>query len=620
MSMNKEWERIQTKTFTNWVNSHLVKRKEKIASLDEDLKTGVNLIKLLEVISEEDFGKYNANPKMRIQYVENIGKALKFIEAHDVKLAGIGPEEIADGNVKMTLGLIWTIILRFAIAGLSEEGLSAKEGLLLWCRKKTEPYDNVDVKDFTMSFQNGLAFCALIHRHRPDLIDYDSLEAGNKESNLNLAFDVAYDNLDVAKLLDAEDIVNIARPDERSIMTYVAQLYAVFSKYDLQERAGKRIGKVLSLAKELADMEAEYERRTTELNGNTTSKADEFANAGVSDNYAGCIADIEGFRAFKKGEHRSWVTEQTDLATLFGNIQSKRKANKRPHYTPPEGLTVEEAEAHLNNLIDSERARIAALYQQLREVKEQLKTAYAELANGFHDQLQNHKANLTSEEGSLEDQLAAAQDQLAQLNALNDQMPEIEAAKQSCDDANIDENEKTDHEPDDLLFDLNRYVKAFEKKVTFLEAQILAQQNDGVDPSMIEEFKETFKHFDTDNSGVLTRLEFKSGLSALGVISLDFEGGDKRFDAIFKQVAGDDNQVTFDEFVKYMVSTVEDGESADQLRDSFMVLSGGKPTVTVSELKIGQLSEGEIEQFCSIAPEDGNGNYDFNAYLEKMFA
>lgn len=68
---------------------------------------------------------------------------------------------------RLTLGMLWTIILRFAIAGLSEEGMSAKQGLLLWCQRKTEPYKNVDVKDFSPSFHDGLAFCALIHRHRP---------------------------------------------------------------------------------------------------------------------------------------------------------------------------------------------------------------------------------------------------------------------------------------------------------------------------------------------------------------------------------------------------------------------------------------------------------------------
>jgi len=65
-------------------------------------------------------------------------------------------------NEKMTLGLIWTIILKFVIAGLSEEGMSAKQGLLLWCQKKLEPYKTkAQVENFTSYWTDGLAFCGL---------------------------------------------------------------------------------------------------------------------------------------------------------------------------------------------------------------------------------------------------------------------------------------------------------------------------------------------------------------------------------------------------------------------------------------------------------------------------
>jgi hypothetical protein len=82
--------------------------------------------------------------------------------------------------------------------------MSAKEGLLLWCQRKTQPYKNVNVQNFHMSFKDGLAFCALIHRHRPDLIDYDKLNKDDPIKNLNLAFDIAEKHLDIPKMLDAE--------------------------------------------------------------------------------------------------------------------------------------------------------------------------------------------------------------------------------------------------------------------------------------------------------------------------------------------------------------------------------------------------------------------------------
>lgn len=61
--------------------------------------------------------------------------------------------EIVDGNLKMTLGMIWTIILRFAIQDISVEEMTAKEGLLLWCQRKTAPYKNVNVQNFHTSFK-----------------------------------------------------------------------------------------------------------------------------------------------------------------------------------------------------------------------------------------------------------------------------------------------------------------------------------------------------------------------------------------------------------------------------------------------------------------------------------
>lgn len=60
--------------------------------------------------------------------------------------------EIVDGNLKMTLGMIWTIILRFAIQDISVEEMTAKEGLLLWCQRKTAPYKNVNVQNFHLRY------------------------------------------------------------------------------------------------------------------------------------------------------------------------------------------------------------------------------------------------------------------------------------------------------------------------------------------------------------------------------------------------------------------------------------------------------------------------------------
>jgi spectrin beta len=106
---------------------------------------------------------------------------------------------------------------------------SAKEALLLWCQIKTADYANVNVKNFTTSWRDGLAFNALLHKHRPDLINYSQLNKNNPVYNLNNAFTTAENKLGIKSLLDVDD-VNRDMPDDKAIMTYVATLYHYFSK------------------------------------------------------------------------------------------------------------------------------------------------------------------------------------------------------------------------------------------------------------------------------------------------------------------------------------------------------------------------------------------------------
>ncbi|KAK4294494.1 hypothetical protein Pmani_019664 [Petrolisthes manimaculis] len=214
-------------TFTAWCNSHLRKAGTLIESIEEEFRNGLKLMLLLEVISGETLPKPDRG-KMRFHKIANVNKALDFIASKGVKLVSIGAEEIVDGNLKMTLGMIWTIILRFAIQDISVEEMTAKEGLLLWCQRKTAPYKNVNVQNFHTSFKDGLAFCALIHRHRPDLLDYSQLSKDDPLHNLNLAFDIAEKHLDIPRMLDPDDLVNTPKADERAIMTYVSCYYHAF--------------------------------------------------------------------------------------------------------------------------------------------------------------------------------------------------------------------------------------------------------------------------------------------------------------------------------------------------------------------------------------------------------
>ncbi|XP_004465404.1 dystonin isoform X4 [Dasypus novemcinctus] len=225
-----ERDKVQKKTFTKWINQHLMKVRKHVNDLYEDLRDGHNLISLLEVLSGDTLPREKG--RMRFHRLQNVQIALDYLKRRQVKLVNIRNDDITDGNPKLTLGLIWTIILHFQISDIhvtgESEDMSAKERLLLWTQQATEGYAGIRCENFTTCWRDGKLFNAIIHKYRPDLIDMSTVAVQSNLANLEHAFYVA-EKIGVIRLLDPED-VDVSSPDEKSVITYVSSLYDAFPK------------------------------------------------------------------------------------------------------------------------------------------------------------------------------------------------------------------------------------------------------------------------------------------------------------------------------------------------------------------------------------------------------
>merc|ERR1712000_269987 len=264
--VEKSWETVQIKAFTHWVNTVLEQREMRIEDLSQDLSSGVELINFLELLSGKSLNKkYDKKPQMRIQKIQNVHLALKFLESEmDVKLVGIGAEDFVDSQTKLILGFLWSLFRKFKIATIKEEDKSSEEGLLLWVTKQTEGYPKVEITNFKNSFRSGYAFLALIDKYKEGLVDYQKhIDNEDPRTQLEEAFRVAEESLGVPSLLNADDVMN-GEVDERGLVLYVSlyfHAYMALSERDRLESSKREMSSKLESVEERLKREQEEKER-----------------------------------------------------------------------------------------------------------------------------------------------------------------------------------------------------------------------------------------------------------------------------------------------------------------------------------------------------------------------
>ncbi|KAF2861994.1 alpha-actinin, sarcomeric [Piedraia hortae CBS 480.64] len=605
--LDQGWIKVQAKTFTKWLNNKLAARDRQINDIVTDLSDGVELIHLLEILSQESLGRYASRPKLRVQRFENVNIALDFIKSRRIQLTNIGAEDIVDGNRKIILGLVWTLILRFTISDINDQGLSAREGLLLWCQRKTACYDDVDVRDFSASWNDGLAFCALLDIHRPDLIDFDELDKSDHRGNMRRAFDIASREIGIPDLLDVEDVCDVAKPDERSLMTYIAYWFHAFSQMERVENAGRRVEKFVCTMQGAWDMQNDYERRMRALLAKVDAQRKAWEAATFDGTYADAKEQARALTAYKQGEKRSWVGEKSELASLLGNIKTKLNTYRLRPYEPPDELRPEALDAAWNGLMSSERDRSQQINTQMREIKQALQRGFADKANDCALALKTIGLSISGLEGDVEDQLDHTNRIARSVPPVEKYLELLQDLDTRCREANIEENDFTTYTYDELVYELSLVKTSVQKKLAFLENQIVARNMTNLTPVQLEEFESVFRHFDRDGSNSLQELEFSAAVASLGLVY-----DEEEMHSTFMAVAGAGTtsatsssppSVTFEQFIHFMVGVTADQHTAEQVFESFREVADGKPYVTELDLTHSLIPEDVVKMLVESMPK-----------------
>ncbi|KXJ84329.1 hypothetical protein RP20_CCG011041 [Aedes albopictus] len=211
------WVEIQANTFKNWVNEHVRESGLRVNDFHEDFCDGTFLCALVESLQKRPLKpNWNKRPANQHHYLENATTALNAIEADGVKLVNIGNVDIVNGNVKLILGLIWSLIVRYQI-GRSK--FPPRKLMLAWLQAALP---DCKVTNLTTDWNSGVLLSALLDYCEPGLFPHwRTLDVHDSVRNCERAMKIAYDRFGIPKVLEPEYLAS-SWLDELSGMTYLS--------------------------------------------------------------------------------------------------------------------------------------------------------------------------------------------------------------------------------------------------------------------------------------------------------------------------------------------------------------------------------------------------------------
>lgn len=227
----------EKKTFENWANSHLARLDLHIIDLAEGFQDGVRLCGLVGVLSNCTVVVVNPRPRNRIERLENVQLAFnRIVHEGGVKLVNIGPEDIEEGNTKLTMALLWQLILRYDIRPYIEAvggkiSRIPRDWLLGWLRETMSPhFSGARPRNLRRDWNDGILLSCLVNTLAPGAMpEWLALSEDDSVENIANAMALAKTHLNIPQLMSPG---HMASPyvDEASMMTYLYRFVAAAKK------------------------------------------------------------------------------------------------------------------------------------------------------------------------------------------------------------------------------------------------------------------------------------------------------------------------------------------------------------------------------------------------------
>ncbi|KAG7818529.1 hypothetical protein KL909_004919 [Ogataea angusta] len=365
----KDWIQVQEKTFLRWINSKLQTHNHAPLLSLTDLGSGVELYHLLNSL-DPDFNlrPIYQRPNLKFQKMENLNRILDYLKhRQNLQIHNIGAEDIVDGNSKLTLGLIWLLLLNYTVFNSSDETdtFSKKELLLRWCKKVTDSYADIKMTNFTSSWSSGHAFCALLNYFKPDLLDYQKAAKMTNLDRLELAMAVA-ESVGISRLLDPEN-VDCAKPDEKSVVAYVSLFYDRFNKEPVRDTVGTktRLETFLGVVTEITGLKTEYLESLVRLIERMRETLD--AMQRLDADVAAKQAFLKSFRAGKKLQ---FLEQYSRLESMRSKINLMLVEFHFSRLSEPQGRALQDALELLKKIVAQEQTLSGDVAAQLARLKE----------------------------------------------------------------------------------------------------------------------------------------------------------------------------------------------------------------------------------------------------------